>query len=468
VNKKRAFEVTVIGSGPGGYVSAIKAAQLGAKVALIEASELGGTCLNRGCIPTKALIANAQILNKVKRAHEFGINITGFSFDYQKMKQRKNSVVDQIRKSLKSLIQSNQITIIPGYATLNSTHEIRIQLKNKTELIKSEHIILATGSEPKTMPAFPFDGKKIHNSTSILEITQLPKKIAIVGAGYIGCEFASLFSEFDVEVILLEATDRIIPLECTQSAQALQSEYNRRGIETLFNVRVQKIDTSSQGVKLYLENQDKPINADIALVSIGRSLNTSGLGLETAGVYVDESGFIPTNNQMQTNIDGIYAVGDITAKWLLAHVASHQGIIAASNACGRYATIHYNAVPAVVFTNPEIASVGYTLEQAKEKGFQAYLGQFPFQALGKAQASADENGFAQVVVEKSSGRILGAQVVCHEASSLIAEMALAIQNELTIECISNTIHAHPTLSEAWMEAALNVYDQTLHLPPKKR
>jgi dihydrolipoamide dehydrogenase len=269
----------------------------------------------------------------------------------------------------------------------------------------------------------------------------------------------------DVEVELLEMMPRILPMEDDNAAKALAKSFDKRGVHMHCGVTVSTVDTSGDGVVVHLEGAD-PIEADMALVSIGRKLNTDAIGLDAAGVDVDARGAIPVDAQMETSVPGIYAIGDITAKWMLAHVASHQGLIAAENACGGHAEMHYHAVPSVVFTHPEIGTVGLTLAQAKDKGFEAELGAFPFQALGKSQAALETEGFAQIVLEKGSGRILGAQVVGHEASTLIAEMAVAIANELTIECVSDTIHAHPTIAEAWMEAALLVQGSPLHLPPK--
>lgn len=465
VQSREDFDLVVIGAGPGGYVGAIKAAQLGAKVALIEASHVGGTCLNVGCIPTKALIAGASLLHKIKSAEAFGISVDNVRFDYSRMKTRKDDVVAKIRKNLAMLIQSNRVELIPGFGKLVDAHQVRVELDSGYRLLHASHIILATGSRPNVFPPFKIDGKKVHDSSTILEITQLPKKIIVVGGGYIGCEFACMFHELGVEVIVVEALDRLVTQECFESSQFLENSFRRRGIKILTKSLVVE-QLVEDVVKLKLASGEV-LEADMVLVAVGRSFNTQAMGLETAGVYVNPKGAVEVNNQLQTNLPHIYAIGDITAKWMLAHTASHQAIVAASNACGHYTTMDYSAVPAVIFTSPEIASVGYTFEKAKEAGFNAIKGQFPFQALGKAQAALEAEGFAQVIIDKPSGRILGAQVVGHEAGALIAEMALAIQNELTLECLVHTIHAHPTISEAWLEAALIAADTPLHMPPKK-
>lgn len=463
---KDTFDVVVIGAGPGGYVAAIKAAQLGSRVALVEANYLGGTCLNVGCIPSKALIAGAAMLRQIKKAESFGIHVENVSFNYKVMKERKDEVVSKIRNSLKQLILNNKIEIIEGFGKLADSTHVKVQTKEGFRLLQASKIILATGSKPKIFPPFTIDGNLVHDSSTILDIEKLPKSLAIIGGGYIGCEFASMFDELGVKVILIEAMDRIIALECIQSSQKLDESFRARGIEIHTNSKVIE-QTLDVGVTLKLDNGTL-IDADMALVAVGRDLLTQDIGLETAGVYVNEKGAIPVNDRLQTNLDHIYAIGDITAKWMLAHTASHQGIVAASNACAKLCTIDYSAVPAVIFTDPEIASVGLTLEQAQKAGLDAKLGQFPFQALGKSQATLDADGFAQVVVDVKTGRILGAQVVGHEAGVLIGQMALAIQNELTLECVAETIHAHPTLSEAWLEATLMAADMPLHLSPRKR
>lgn len=463
-NTPQKFDVAVLGSGPGGYPAAIRAAQNGKSVALIEAKDIGGTCLNRGCIPSKTLIANAEVLSKINDAEEFGIKVGQVSFDYSKMVDRKESVVGNIRKSLEGLIAANKITILRGYGRFTSPHSLKIMGKDNVEIF-ADKIIIATGSEPRNIPAFPFDYKKVHDSTSLLEMRQLPKKMAIIGGGVIGCEFASLYAILGVEVTILEMMPRIIPMEAEAVSNALAKALKDKGIKIETGVKVEGIDTSGKGVKVLL-GQGKEVLADIALVSVGRKLNTHDIGLDKAGILVQDNGIIPVNEKMETQVDGIYAIGDIASKWWLAHVATHQAMVAANNATGHPAVMHYNAVPSVIFTHPEVATVGLSLEAALEKGYRAATGSFPFQALGKSQAALQTDGFAQIVVDKNTGQVLGAQVVGHEASTLIAQMALVIANELTVECITETIHAHPTIAEAWMEAAFLGADAPLHWPPK--
>lgn len=460
------FDIVVIGGGPGGYPAAIKAAQLGKKVALIEAAQLGGTCLNRGCIPSKALIENARVLQSVKEAEKFGVVTGSVEFNFAKMAARKDQVVSNVRKGLEGLIAANNIYLIQGFGEFISPKEIKISGKeNKT--IRTQKTIIATGSEPKTVPSMPIDHKRILDSTSLLEITDLPKSIVIVGAGFIGCEFASLYTMLGVEVKLLEMLPRIIPMESVALSEALAKNFKRKGIQIETNILVEGIENLGEKVRVKLAG-GKTIEADIALVSIGRSMNTEKIGLDKAGVIVQPNGMIPVNDKMETNIRGIYAVGDIASKWWLAHVASHQGLVAAQNACGIEAHMNYNAVPNVIFTNPEIATVGMSLDEALEKGYQATLGSFPFSALGKSQAALQTEGFAQIVKDRYTGQIYGAQVMGHDASTLIAEITVAIANELTVESVIHTIHAHPTIAEVWLEAALVSNETPLHFPPKSR
>ncbi len=459
---KNQFDIAVIGSGPGGYVAAIKAAQAGKQVCLIEKGEIGGTCLNVGCIPTKTLLAGSEMVRDLKIASEFGIKIGSVEIDYSQMKKRKDAVIGKMRRGLEGLITSNGITIIRGAASFVSAHEIAVQ----GEIIRAEKIIIASGSEPLDIPAFPCDHTRVMNSSSILEMTTLPKHLVIIGGGYIGCEFASLYSALGVKVTILEALDSIVKPQGQAISEALTRSFKAQGIEIKTGVTVERIDKADQ---LTVQCQGGfSVLCDVVLVSIGRKVVSSSLQLQNAGVKLAERGVIPVNEKMETNVSHIYAIGDVTGKVLLAHVASHQGIVAALNAIGHKSHMNYDAVPAVIFTHPEIAMVGMSLERAKEAGFDAQLGKFPFQALGKAVATGHTEGFAHVIIDRKTGQILGAEVVGHDAGTLISEMTLAIANELTVECITETIHAHPTLPEAWLEASLMACEMPLHLPPTKK
>jgi len=464
MTERKRCDIAVIGAGPGGYVAAIKAAQAGKQVALIEKTFLGGTCLNVGCIPTKTLIAGTTVLHQVRKAAEFGIQTGPVSFQYAKMKQRKDQVVAKIRASLQGLIQANRVTIYRGTAQFERPGELKIVGEDNL-FLAADKIILATGSIPFDVPAFPCDHKRILNSTSILELTEAPKSLCIVGGGYIGCEFASLFAELGTKVTILEALPSILAAQGTQVAAFMTKVYAAKGVEIRTNVAVKGIENQNTHVKLTLADGSS-IDADYALIAVGRKPYTEGLKLEKAGLKTDAKGFVQVNERMETEAPGLYAIGDLTGKGMLAHVASHQAIIAAHNACGDEAQMHYETVPAVIFTAPEIATVGMNMEQAKVAGFTPVQGSIPFQAIGKAQAAMDTEGFAQVIADQKTGQVLGAVVIGHEASNLIAEMALAIENELTLESVLETIHAHPTLAEAWHEAAAIANDTPIHFPPK--
>lgn len=460
------FDLAVIGAGPGGYPAAFTAAQKGLKVALIEPKELGGTCLNRGCIPSKALIAAAETYHKLQEAKKFGIHIDNHSLDYAELAKHKDAVVKKMRDGLQGLVHSNGVTLIKGYARFISPHEIKITGEDN-RIIFAEKTIIATGSEPRNISAFPCDHERILDSTSLLAMTKLPKSLVIIGGGVIGCEFASLYHTLGVEVTILELLPSIIPTESKVLREALTKTFEKRGIKIHSGVKVTKVERTPNGVKVLLENGE-PVEAEIALVSVGRAMNTSDIGLGKAGITTEPQGTITVNDKMETNVDGIYAIGDIVGKWWLAHVASHQGVVAAKNAMGQKASMHYNAIPAIIFTRPEVASVGLSLEDAQAKGYDTFVGSFPFEALGKAQAAADTEGFAQVIIDKKTHQILGAQVIGHEASSLIAEMTTAITNELTAECIAETIHAHPTIAEVWHEAVLNALETPINWPPTRK
>ncbi|MBM3192420.1 MAG: NAD(P)/FAD-dependent oxidoreductase, partial [Chlamydiae bacterium] len=369
MSQEEYFDVAVIGAGPGGYVAAIKAAQRGKNVALIEKDFVGGTCLNCGCIPTKTLIAHAQLLEQLHKASAYGITLGPIHFDYSKMKERKDAVILSLRKSLESLIKSHGVTLIKGSAHFTSPKTLKIT-GDSLKALKADTIIIATGSTTLDIPAFPCDHKNILNSTSILEISTLPKSLAIVGGGYIGCEFASLYAALGVKVTLLEALPSIISAQGKQLSDYLTKHFIKQGIDIKTNVIVKSITPYGMGVKITLADGTS-LESEKVLIAAGRKVVSSGFGLENTGLTPNAHKTIDVDDKMETSVPGLYAIGDVTGKAMLAHVASHQGIVAATNATGGQARMHYHAVPAVIFTLPEIAMVGLSLDEATRQGLPA-------------------------------------------------------------------------------------------------
>lgn len=461
---KQQFDVVVIGAGPGGYVAALRAVQNGKSVALIEREYIGGTCLNVGCIPTKTMVANAHMMHKLKVADQFGFNVEKFSFDYKKMKERKDSVVQEIVSSLEMLIKSKKITIIRGHAKFEGDQRtLKVIDGENTSLIGAKNVIIATGSAPMEMKQFPSDlSRKIYNSTTILDLEKLPRKLVVIGGGYIGCEFASLFAELGVKVTILELFPKLVVAQGDDVSNALTQAFEKAGIDVRTGVRVTSIeDDTKSGLKVLVEGEE-PEETDAVLVSVGRSKVTDNLGLSQIGIGLERDGSIFVDNQMRTRVDGVYAIGDVTGKSMLAHVASHQGIVAADHIAGKPAEMHYDSIPAVIFTHPEIAMVGKTRDELEKEGVAYRVGKYPFFVHGKSKAAQETEGFAQVLISPDDHRILGAQIVGSEASSMISEVALAMANELTADCIGHTIHAHPTLPEAIHEAAMIAMGTPVH------
>jgi dihydrolipoamide dehydrogenase len=461
--EKKKVDCVIIGGGPGGYPAAIRLAQGGKKVLLVEAKELGGTCLNRGCIPTKSYLSDTELYHLICNSVQKGISVENVRYDWKVMKNKKDGVVKKLRTSLTGVLKSYGIEIVKGYASFINQKSVQIRSEGIISEVEADFFIIASGSEPKEIGSFPFDGVFIHSSTTILDIEKVPPSLLIVGGGAIGGEFASIFRALGTEVTIVEALDRILPFECKNVSKSLTKAFQDQGIQVKTSVSVKSIKKEKGGICAEISD-GTVINASCALVSIGRSLNTSKeLGLDKAGVLV-EKGAIVVDDRMRTNVSHIWAVGDVVGKALYAHAATHQGIVASENILGHESYMQYDAIPGVVFTNPQIGSVGLSFDAAKSKGLDVVLSSYPMQGLGKAQASQKEYGFAQVVVEQKTGRIVGAQVVGADAETLIAEMTIAIANELTIECISETIHAHPTFSEIWMETSFMAVKKPLHFP----
>jgi len=461
------MKLTIIGAGPGGYVAALKAAQLGAQVTVIEDTEVGGTCLNRGCIPTKALVASSEALHKAKNLDEFGIEVTGdINPNISKIMERKNKVVSTQVKGIRSLFKSWGINLIEGRGMILTPEKVEVQKEdNTTEIIETDKIIIATGSRPAQIPIFPFDGEHIMSSDDALNIKSIPKSLIIIGAGVIGCEFACIFKELGTEITMVEMMPRAVSTEDPEISEILEKELKKKKIKLLTGVKVDRVEGQHDGIHVHLAD-GKELVAEKLLVSIGRALNTENIGLEAVGIKKGARGEILVNEKMETNIEGIYAIGDVTGGILLAHMASKEGIVAAYNACGIEKKIDYSVVPAAIFTSPEIGSVGLREHQAKDKGINIKTGHFQFRALGKAHAMGEIAGMIKVIADADTDKVLGVHIIGPHASDLVHEGALAMKAGLTTKEVADMIHAHPTLAEGLMEAAEDVYGEAIHAPKK--
>lgn len=456
----------VLGAGPGGYVAAIKAAQLGAKVTIIEDTEVGGTCLNRGCIPTKALIASAEAIDKIKRAEEYGIEIKGeISCNLSKIIERKNKVVAIQVKGIRSLFKSWGIELLEGRGKIKDANKVEVALKDgSSRTSEGDNIIIATGSRPARISLFPFDGKDIITSDEALNITEIPKGVLIVGAGVIGCEFAFILKELGAEVTIVEMLSHAVATEDEEISEILERELKKRKIKLILNTKIEKIERGKEGGLTAFLSDGKQIKTEKVLVSIGRALNTENIGLEELGIKKGKKGEIEVNSRMETNIKGVYAIGDVVGGIMLAHVASTEGIVAAENIIGHSREMDYNIVPAGIFTMPEIGSVGLREKQANEKGIDIKIGRFQFRGLGKAHAMGEIAGMAKIIADAKTDRVLGLHIIGAHAADLVHEGAVAMKLGAKAKDIAATIHAHPTLSEAIMEASEDLHKMAIHMP----
>lgn len=471
------YDVLVLGGGPGGYVAAIRAAQLGARTALVEERELGGTCLNRGCIPTKALVESARAFSIARRGAEFGVACSDVRPDYARMSQRKDEVCSRLRKGVQSLLEKNKVELIAGRGRLADRHTIEVASAGASDRaqgcpgetrtggeprkVSAQHLILATGSEPLKLDGFPFDGRSVLTSDDALRLQEVPKSLLVVGGGYIGVEWASIFGELGARVTIVEMMDQLLPRSDADLAKELFRIFKKSGMDIHLQTQVRSVKVKDGGVTCELSSGSSVV-AEKVLVSVGRALNSSDIGLEAAGVK-SERGAILIDEHCRTNVPNIYAIGDVTGKILLAHVASRQGIIAAECATGRERKMDYRVVPSCVFTRVEIGSVGMTSAECAVAKIEVKESRFPFMALGKAQAIGETQGWAKIIAEAKSGEVLGVHLIGAHASDLIAEAGLAMAMEATVEEIAHTIHAHPTMPEALSEAALAWLGRGIHL-----
>jgi dihydrolipoamide dehydrogenase len=454
--------LAIIGSGPGGYVAAVRAAQLGAQVTIIEKYEVGGTCLNWGCIPTKALIASAEAINKARRLAEYGIVWSGeASPDILRIIERKDRIVSTQVKGIRSIFKFRGIRLVEGQGKLIAKDNIEIAKRDGTsERLEADKVIIATGSSPAALPMLPFDGETILSSDDALRLKALPGSLIIIGAGAIGCEFAYIFSEFGVDVTIVELLDRAVATEDHEISEILEREFKKKRIRLITGVAVERVDKRS-GAHVFLNN-GKELTADKLLVSVGRSFNTGDLGLEGIGIEKGAKGEIRVDNRLETNVRGVFAIGDVVGGMMLAHVASMEGVVAASNACGVDAAMDYSAVPAAIFTSPEIGSVGLREFQAKDRGLNIKIGRFQFRSLAKAHTMGDIAGIIKIVADADTGKVLGVHIIGPNASELVHEGALAIKAGLRAQEVAGMVHAHPTLSEGIMEAMADVNGDSIH------
>lgn len=463
------FDLIVVGGGPGGYVAAIRAAQLGLSVACVEADKLGGVCLNIGCIPTKALLTSALLVKEVREAAKHGISTGEVKVDLGPAQERSRQVADQMNRGVEFLVKKNKIVKLPGYGRLAGKGRVEVESADgKKESYAAKHIVLATGSRPRSLPFLEIDGANIWSSDHALFAKSAPKTLAIVGSGAIGMEFADVFQAYGSEVTIIEALDRVLPLEDAEVSAHVEKAYRKRGIKIHTGARLEKAVPGSEGVTLTFTDkagQTQTLVVEKALSAVGRVPNTGDLGLDTAGVKLTEKGnFIAVDEFMRTNVEGVYAVGDCAGGALLAHKASHEGIVCVEKIAEvSHHSIDYSNIPNCTYCHPEVASVGLTEAQAREAGHDIEVGKFPFVGNGRAVASGDADGFVKVIRDKKYSEILGAHIVGPHATELIAEFVLGRHLESTVEEMERAMHPHPTLSEAVAEGALAALGRPLHI-----
>ena len=460
------YDVLIIGAGPGGYVAAIRAAQLGLKTAIVERDRLGGVCLNWGCIPSKALLTNAKVYNYMKDAGSWGIQAEGLSFDMAKIIGRSREVADTISKGVDYLMKKNKVEVIPGEAFLAAKGKVRVTLDGEAREVSARHIIVATGARARSIPGVTIDGKKVITARHALELKQLPESIVIVGAGAIGCEFGYFYNSFGSRVTIVEMLDRALPVEDEEVSKELGRSFKKQGIKILVKRRVEKVEEIASGIRVKLSSegeQSEEIDAELVLLAVGVQGNVENLGLEDVGVTV-ERGQIKVNEWFQTSVEGIYAIGDVIGPPWLAHVASHEGIVCVEKLAGANPhPIDYRTIPGCTYCQPQVASVGLTEKAARDGGWSVRVGKFPFRVLGKARASQSEEGFVKLIFDDQYGELLGAHIIGEDATEMIAELVTAKALETTYLELLKTVHAHPTLSEAVMEAAGAAYGEQIHL-----
>jgi len=476
------YDVVIIGGGPGGYVAAIRAAQLGLRIALIEKLHLGGVCISYGCIPTKALLRNAEVISLLGRGKDFGFTVTGLEVDFGAAVDRSRKVSKRLVKGIGVLMRKNKVEVIEGTGRLLSPNAVEVALNPSASLpstglgtgrtgaggtrtLETRNVVIATGGQARTIPGIEVDGKRVLTYREAIVLRELPASAVIVGAGPIGMEFAHVWSTYGAEVTVVEMLPHALPLEDEEVSKEVERAFKRRKVRLLTSTRVQGVETTASGVKVSVsgEKGEQVLEAERALVAIGIQPNSENLGLEEIGVRV-ERGTIAVDDKLRTSVPGVYAIGDVTGKLALAHVASAQGIVAVETIAGvETVELDYEAMPRCTYCQPQVASFGITEAQAVERGHKVKVGRFPFRANGKALGLGDYDGFVKIVAGAASGEILGAHLVGPEVTELLPELVLARNWELTPEEIARTVHAHPTLSEVLMEAAHAVFGEAIHI-----
>ncbi len=463
---EQTYDITIIGAGPGGYVTAVRAAQLGLKVALVEKEHLGGVCLNWGCIPTKALLRNAEVVSLLGRGKEFGFTVTGFEADYGAAVDRSRKVSGRLVKGIGVLMRKNGVEVIEGHGVLKSPHVVEVALnEGGTRTLQTRNIVVATGGRARTIPGITPDGERVLTYREAIVLRKVPQSVVIVGAGPIGMEFAHVWHTYGAEVTVVEMLPHALPLEDEEVSAEVERAFKRRRVRLLTSTRVQGVETTAGGVRVSVagDQGEQVLKAERVLVAIGARPNSENLGLAEIGVRV-ERGCVVVDGHLRTDVPGIYSIGDVTGKLPLAHVASAQGIIVAETIAGvETVTLDYEMMPRCTYCHPQVASFGLTEAQAAERNHQVKVGKFSFRANGKALGLGDYDGFVKIVADATSGEILGAHLVGPEVTELLPELVLAHNWELTPDEIARSVHAHPTLSEALMEAAHGVFGKAIHI-----
>ena len=464
-----AFDLIVIGSGPGGYTAAVRASQLGMKTALIERDRLGGICLNWGCIPTKALLKNAELLNLFRKSEEFGISHDNLRFDFSKIIQRSRGVADKSEKGVAFLMKKNNVATFTGSGKLAGKGVVEIYDSNQKlkETISASRILLATGASARALPGIAFDGKRVISSTEAMILKEVPKSLLIIGAGAIGVEFAYFYNALGTKVTLVEMMPRILPIEDHEVADLLARSFKKSGMQILTESKVSSLKVAGEGVEATIQNakgESSALKAELALMAVGVTGNVENLGLEQISVKV-EKGHVPVDGNFQTNVPGVYAIGDVIGPPWLAHVASAEAISAVEGMAGlkERMKVDYDNIPGCTYCQPQVASIGLTEQKAREKGHELKIGKFPFSASGKGRAIGETEGLVKLIFDAKYGELLGAHILGSEATEMIAELGIAKNLEATYEEILKTVHAHPTLSEAVMEAAASAAGEAINI-----